>query len=176
LRNFVLQPVFNSKETKETMKKDALHSKLREASWRRKLTDTERAELRAHPEMQADLEMESRLSEALARLPDAPVPSNFTARVLQAVEREEARPRATGWHWTWRVLVPRLAFATAAVVVVGLAVHHYELNARRNALATSVALLTEAQPLPSVEALKNFEAIQRMSQPHADEELLALLK
>jgi hypothetical protein len=32
--------------------------------------------------------------------------------------------------------------------------------------------------LPSVEALKNFDAIQRMSQatPHADVELLALLK
>jgi hypothetical protein len=28
--------------------------------------------------------------------------------------------------------------------------------------------------LPSVEALKNFDAIQRMSQPRADEELLAL--
>jgi hypothetical protein len=32
------------------------------------------------------------------------------------------------------------------------------------------------QPLPSVEALKNFDAIRRMSQSHADEELLALLQ
>jgi hypothetical protein len=32
-----------------------------------------------------------------------------------------------------------------------------------------------AQPLPSVDALENLDAIQRMSQPaHADEELLAL--
>jgi hypothetical protein len=35
--------------------------------------------------------------------------------------------------------------------------------------------VTAAQPLPSVDALQNFDAIQRMSQPaHADEGLLAL--
>jgi hypothetical protein len=37
-------------------------------------------------------------------------------------------------------------------------------------------LVAEAQPLPSVDALKNFNAIQRMSQPHADDELLVLLQ
>ena len=39
----------------------------------------------------ADLELEARLTRALARLPDAPVPSNFTARLMQAVDLEESR-------------------------------------------------------------------------------------
>lgn len=58
-----------------------------------------------------------------------------------------------------------------------LAVQHYEVNARRGALARSVAFVANGQPGPSVEALKNFDTIQRISQPqHADEELLALLQ
>jgi negative regulator of sigma E activity len=122
------------------------------------------------------LEIESRLSEALARLPDAPVPSNFTARVLQAIEREDARPRATNWYWTWRVLVPRMAVAAVVVAFAGLEIHHYEFNTRRAALTRNIMLVAAAQPMPSVDALKNFNVIQRMSQPRADDELLALLR
>src|ERR1700690_4482069 len=91
-RNFVGRPVFNPEDT---MKDEPLQNPLRELVWRRKLTEAERAGLRAPPETQADLEFESLLTEGLARLPDAPVPSNFTARVLQAAEREAMRPRAT---------------------------------------------------------------------------------
>jgi negative regulator of sigma E activity len=158
------------------MKNEPFQNPLRELVWRRKLTDAERAGLAAQPEMQADLEIESRLSEVLARLPDAPVPSNFTARVLQAVERESARPRATSWSWTWRVFVPRVAVAAVVIAFAGLGIHRYELNAHRAALAKNVVLVAAVQLMPSVDALKNFNAIQRMSQPHADDELLALLR
>jgi hypothetical protein len=37
-------------------------------------------------------------------------------------------------------------------------------------------MVAGSQPLPSVDALKNFDAIQRMSQPRADDQLLALLQ
>jgi hypothetical protein len=171
-RNFADAPVFNPTDT---MKSEPIQNLLRELVWRRKLTDTERAELRASPEAQMDLEVESHLTEGLARLPDAVVPSNFTARVLQAVERKQARPRATSWQWGWRVLVPRLAVGVAVIGIAGLTYQRHEFNQRAR-LAQNVALMAEAQPLPSVEALKNFNAIQRMSQPHADEELLALLQ
>ena len=160
------------------MKDEPLHNPLRELAWRRKLTDAEKAGLRANPEMQADLELEARLSEALARVPDASVPSNFTARVLQAVEREESRGApARGWSWYWRVLVPRVAVAVVVVGFAGLAYQHHEFG-KRAELAKDVALLAQAQPAPSVEALENFDAIQRLSQsvPRADNELLALLK
>ena len=158
------------------MKSEPFQNPLRELVWRRKLTDAERAGLAAQPEVQADLEIESRLSEALARLPDVPVPSNFTVRALQAVERESMCPRATSWSWAWRVLVPRVAVAAVVISFAGLGIHHYELNAHRVALAKKVVLMAAAQPMPSVDALRNFNAIQRMSQPRADDELLALLR
>jgi hypothetical protein len=157
------------------MTNEPLQNPLRELVWRRKLTNAERAELRAQPETQADLELESRLTEGLTRLPDIAVPSNFAARVLRAVEREEMRPRTTGWHWGWRVLVPRLAIGVAVIGIAGLTYQRHEFNQRAR-LAKNLALMAEAQPLPSVESLKNFNAIQRMSQPRADEELLALLQ
>jgi negative regulator of sigma E activity len=165
----------------ETMKNNELHSQLRESSWRRKLTEAELAELRAYlaanPNARADWEMESALNAALTRLPDAPVPSNFTARVLQAVEREEARPRGWSWRWNWHTLVPRVAFAAAVIAFAGLALQHHEVYRQRIALARNVAFVTRGQPMPSPEALENFDAIRRMSRPqHADDELLVLMQ
>jgi negative regulator of sigma E activity len=116
------------------------------------------------------------LRRLLSRLPDAPVPSNFTARVMQAVEREESQAiRSRGWRWNWHALLPRAATVAVAVVAAALVVQYHEINAHREQIARNVALVVRAQPLPSVEALQNFDAIQRMSQPaHADEGLLAL--
>jgi hypothetical protein len=171
-RNFADTPVFN---LKNTMKGEPIQNPWRELIWRRKLTEAERAELRAQPDTHADLELESRLTAELGRLPDTPVPSNFTALVLQAIDREAARPRPTIWRWGWRVLVPRLAVGVAVIGIAGLTYQRYEFNQHAR-LAQNVAILTGTQPLPSVEALKNFNAIQRMSQPRADEELLALLQ
>ena len=49
-----------------------------------------------------------RLTEALVKIPDAAVPSNFTARVLDAIELEAAREaRARNWTLNWRALWPR---------------------------------------------------------------------
>jgi hypothetical protein len=174
-RNFDPATVFN---LEKTMKNEPLQNQLRELAWRRKLTDAEKNGLRTQSEAQADLELESRLSEALARVPDAPLPSNFTAHVLQAVECEETRgTRTQSWSWYWRVLVPRIAVVVAVVGFAGLAYQRYELD-KRTELARDIALLAQAQPAPSVEALKNFDAIQRLSQtaPRADDELLALLQ
>src|SRR5260221_5294921 len=171
MRNFVWRVVFN---LQEIIKNEPL--KLRESLWRRKLTEAERAELQTQPDVPADLELEISLSEMLTRLPDAPVASNFTARVMQAIELEDAR-RSRGWSWNWRRLMPRVAIASVALVFASLALQHYEQNAHRAAIALSIASVAESQPLPSVEALKNFDAIQRINQPqHADEELLALLQ
>ncbi|HLX95510.1 MAG TPA: hypothetical protein VKU37_07190 [Verrucomicrobiae bacterium] len=157
------------------MKDEPVQNLQRERVWRRKLTEAEHAGLSAQPEARADWELESLLTEGLARLSDAPVPSNFTARVLQAAEREAMRPRAAAWQWTWRVLVPRLAVGVAVIGLAGLTYQRHEFNQRAR-LAHNIALVTGTQPLPSVEALKNFDAIQRMSQPRADEKLLALLQ
>jgi hypothetical protein len=123
-------------------------------------------------------EIQNEVRGLLSRLPDAPVASNFTARVMQAIELEEAgTARSRSPIWVWRGFLPRAAVVAAAIVFAGFAYHRHEIYTQRAALAKNVALVAVAQPMPSVEALKNFDAIQRMSQPqHADEELLALLQ
>ena len=167
------------------MKDDAIYERLRELSWRRKLTGSEAAELRAglaaHPEAQADWESEAWLNEALGQLADAPVPSNFTARVLQAVELESAagqRRHGGLWHfrlrWHW---LPRIAVAAVVLAAGLLSYEQVARSARRAEYAKSVATVSEVASLPSPEVLQDFDAI-RVSNPNpvADEELLAVLK
>ena len=146
---------------------------LRELLWRRKLSDLERVELRGRP----DLEIEARLTEMLANVSDAPVPSNFTARVLDAIELEEKKlaPPRNGF-WNWRLLFPRIAVAAAILIFAGVSLQRYEANSQRVALARNMVQLAAAQP-PSVDVLVNLDAIQRMSlSGHADNDLLAALQ
>src|SRR5665213_4096895 len=144
-----------------------------EPLWRRKLSGAERAGLRARPE----LELEARLTDALAKIPDAPVPSNFTARVLAAVELEEKQARRSCWHWSWHLLLPRVAVTAAILIFAGVSIQRHEANSQRFALWQTLARLAVTQPPPSADALENLDAIQRMGQPaHADGELLAALQ
>jgi len=86
-----------------------------------------------------------------------------------------ARARARRSALSVKLAVLGAAVTAAVVLFAGLTVRHYELTARRMALARNVAMVAGSQPLPSVDALKNFDAIRRMSQPtRADDELLAL--
>ena len=162
------------------MTNDPMYIRLLELSWRRRLTGPEEAELRAwlsaHPEAQADWDAEAGLNASLCQLPDAPVPNNFTARVLQAVEREgaaESRGREKKWLiWPWRRWLPRLGFA---VVIVGAGFVSYQKvdAANRRKLAESVAVVSSLSSLPSPDILKDFDAIQALtSTPPPDEELL----
>jgi anti-sigma factor RsiW len=158
-------------------------NKLRETSWRRKLTPAEESELRAwlaaNPTARDDWEADTALTRVLDRLPDAPVPSNFTARVLQAVELENAAAQRTApsrGRWLWHSLIPKTAFA-ALIVGVGFFSYHEARAMRRVQLARSVATVSGVASLPGPEVLKDFDAIQRLNAaPPPDTELLALLK
>ena len=166
------------------MNTETRYQQLREAGWRRKLTQAEQAELRAHlaahPEARAGWDAEAALNDALAQLPNVAVSSNFTARVLQAVERETtARSRVAWWTFGWPSFnwAPTVA---AAVLVVGVSLLAYQRHrvASRLELAASVVAVANVKSLPHYpEVLEDFEAIRRLSQtPPADEALLALLK
>ena len=145
-------------------------SELRESLWRRKPTGQERDALRTRPE----LELEARLTDALAKIPAAPVASNFTARVMAEIEREEARAVRPVWGWNWHRFLPRVAVAATVLFVAGISFRQYEVSSHRQALARNVAMVTVSHPAPSVDALENLDAIVRMSQSgHADTELLA---
>lgn len=155
--------------------------KLREISWRRPLTDAERVALRESSAENANkVELDLALTRELSRLPNAPLSSNFTSRVLAAVEREEvSRARARLPRWTWRVLVPRIAFAASGVLTVAaiftLVSHNQQAQARH--LAQSVAAVSGVEALPGPEILQNFEAIRQLgTTPEPDEKLLALFK
>jgi hypothetical protein len=114
--------------------------------------------------------------ELLSRLPDTPVASNFTARVLQAIEAEEMRRSRWGvLGWNWRIFFPRVTVTAAAAGIVAVVLYQHDVSAQRQMLAKNVYIVA-SQPMPSVEALKNFDAIQRMGQTERpDEELLAAL-
>jgi hypothetical protein len=115
------------------------------------------------------------LRELLSRLPDAPLASNFTARVMQAIEAAEARRGRWGvMEWNWRIFFPRITVTAAAAGIVAVAFYQHEHTIQRQMLVDSVVVVA-SQPMPSVEALKNFDAIQRMGQTaRPDDELLAL--
>lgn len=155
----------------------------REKLWRRKPSVAEEAELRSKladdPESRRDFEVEIALTRELNRLADAPVPSNFTARVMQAVEAGNARaPRGSRLNWSWffRSLLPKGAFAALAVGA-GTFSYHETVLAKREQLAQSVAAVSQVASLPSPEILKDFDAIQRLTPtPPPDQELLALLQ
>ena len=166
------------------MTNDPIYHRLRELSWRRELTGPEAAELRAwlaaHPDAQADWEAEAGLNAALGRLPDVPVPSNFTARVLQAAEQEAAaqlrRPAGAWLAWLRLRWLPKVAFA-AIVVGAGLVTYHQFQATHRKNLVESVAAVSAVSSLPSPDILKDFEAIQALnSAPAPDEQLLAVLQ
>ncbi|HEV2694576.1 MAG TPA: hypothetical protein VG347_16905 [Verrucomicrobiae bacterium] len=144
---------------------------LRESLWRRKLTDAERAQLPTDAELAA----EARLTDALAKTANVPVASNFTARVMDAIEREERQTaRAHGARWSWRFVFPRLAMTAAVLVFTGVTIQRYEASSHRLEMVRTVAMVASHTSAPSVDALKDLEAIQRMSQSaHADNDLLA---
>ena len=161
---------------------DPKQDKWREASWRRPLTPAEAAELHswlsAHPADAADWEAEIELSQALRQLPEAPVSSNFTARVLaEATHLQSASGRRTrsARPW-WLSLVPRMAVATL-LVATGLAAYHQHQVARRERIARDLATLPDVAAISDPKVIQDFEAIRRLGQtPPADEELIALLK
>lgn len=168
------------------MSEHRLERKWLEASWRGRLSPSEEAGLRAwlasHPQAQTDWEAETALTDALGMLPQAPVPSNFTARVLDAVEYETRRrpgrgrwPEWAPWHWRW---LPRAAFF--AIVAAGglIAFHHMrDVHQEKYQYARSVVAFSRVESLPGPAILENFDAIRALDQtPGPDQELLKLLQ
>ena len=145
----------------------------------RDLTDGELARLErwlaANPADQAEWEA---LDHLLATLPDTPVATNFTARVLDEVRRAETAHPALGQAWWQRLLAPQFrpvqiaAAATLAMVIGGVG-YQSHLNQSRAERAAAGASIAEFPP----GFLADFEAIGAVAQADAiDEELWAALK
>jgi anti-sigma factor RsiW len=163
------------------MNSDSELQRLRELSWRRPLDASEQSALRARcaadPRAMADAAEDNALTEALARLPDAPVPSNFTARVLNAIQRDESdrRRSRTGRPAWWRGLVPRFALAAAVAAACLMTFRHFENVQRVRAVKNWLAVASPA--LSNPEVIEDFDVIRQLSPAlAADEELIQLMQ
>jgi anti-sigma factor RsiW len=168
------------------MNKDPFFERWRETGWRRKLTPAEKEQLTewlaGHPDAQSEWAAEANLNELLESLPNVPVPSNFTARVVEAAQHEQAAAQrqkqglpyfTTGWWLRW---LPKAALATV-LLGAGL-VSYLHLQAERRAeWAESLTTVAQLPSVPNPEVLKDFDAIAALtSTPPADEELLKVMQ
>jgi hypothetical protein len=141
--------------------------------------------LSAHPTLRKEWEDELLLNTVLSRLPDVPISTNFTSRVLQAAQRLTKRSRPGFLFW------PRFSWvhgaATAIIVVsLGLAGLKYQNYSARRQMANELGRMNEvASILPAtapsdIEVLKNFDAIRTLAyvpaQSDVDLELLTALE
>ena len=152
------------------MKPDPVHQKLREIAWRRRLTPTEQAEwqawLAAHPEAQGEAELEAALDAALEVRPPVPVSSNFTARVMQAIEADARRETASSApvrQW-WRKLLPRLAIASCVLAMSALAYRQY-LVGKQKELVIAAQEIVSAQSLANTTVIQDFDVIRHLPSP-----------
>ena len=162
------------------------YNALRDSNWRRPLDAAEdaraRAYLAANLAAQRDWELDAELTQLLAQVPNAPVPSNFTHQVLAALDRED-RPTASGafagaWWRRWLLRpMPRLARGLALVLVMAF-FGYLEYQSHRQAKLTQALLqVAHANGLNQPGIFQDFEVIQRLGQvpQPADEELWLML-
>ena len=163
---------------------------LRDALLRRALTaeETQRLQewLSRHPEAAAAWREDERLARALhqqrARTPE--VPPAFTAGVMAAIRREDARHAApreatrttalSGWN-LWQRWI---SLAAAALVLLSAITFWERRHAQADAeFARQVAALRFIADMPSG-LLQDYDAIQRFGEatPPVDYELLAALQ
>jgi hypothetical protein len=164
------------------------YNRLREISWRRKLSAEEEITLQsyllAHPDLQADWDDDLALSHALDRLPNAPLPSNFTAQVMLALDlevaAEERKMRQNrDWRWWLHQFLPKAALGLLTVSLGVLGMTQYRNHLREEMMHKTAEFSKVAGVLPEAEMWQDFEAIRRLntSTPAAsDDELLAALK
>jgi anti-sigma factor RsiW len=134
--------------------------------------------LAAHPDARAAWEADRALGRVLQSLPDAPVSSNFTARVMQELDLEEARAnRAASTSRGWRLLWPRLGWATAAALALTIFGTQQFLNVRRTQFAADAALVSkDIARLP--DAFRDFDVVDSLREIPAasDDGILAALQ
>ncbi|HEX7859453.1 MAG TPA: hypothetical protein VF773_03945 [Verrucomicrobiae bacterium] len=150
---------------------------------RGELKEAERRDLEHRMQLDSDLrdrfEMEQSLEQLLERLPNAPVATNFTSRVMQAVAADQRSATSSKRAW-WRIPFVRLATGLSVVTIAGvLSLNEYR-KSQRNEMVRSVASFTEIASAMSPEdrpalAFRDFDAIANLSVPAESELDLELL-
>ena len=135
-----------------------------------------------HPERRASWEEERALSRAVQSLVDVPVSSNFTSRVMEAVDFDQSREarRSESRRRRW---LPRLGLAGLVASVVVFRAQKWYQASRHERFAHDVSFAaTDLATLPNAELLlQDFDAIRELGQVSAvstssDDELLRVLQ
>jgi hypothetical protein len=150
--------------------RDLTYLELLETSWRRPLTENEQARLQAllsaDPATAADWQVEQALGRLLQRAPEPALSSNFTARVMRAVEAGTERGGNWAWQSWYRQWVggfwPKMAWAAALALLATAALQGYRRMDRTH-LVRDLAQLPPVGTLPSPELLRDFDAIRQLS-------------
>ena len=158
--------------------------KLMDALRAGKLTAQQEAQLDEYlagqPAQRSACEEDLALNSMLRNLPDAPLSSNFTARVLQAARQPRSRSAQPGLFWLRVLLRQWLPNAALAGVVLGAGLIAYEQHhlSERRQLAQGLRQISQLATQTSVELLENFDAIQRLNQApqDTDRDLIAVLQ
>ena len=124
----------------------------------------------SRPEALAQLDADLILNNLLRELPNAPVPSNFTSRVMEQIQlaqRAAQRPAGLGWwhrisHLAW---LRKLVVAGTFLAVGLLSYQQYQMSVRRD-LAQSVASLSMVVQ-PTLDVLQDYHAIDGFQQVSA---------
>lgn len=147
---------------------DVRHDELVRLSLKRELTPEEESRLEAwlagNPAARAEWEADRALGRALQALPDVPVSSNFTARVLQEVDWEERRAERARGRSSFRSFLPRLGWGLAALLACAGLFYQYRAvqNDNRRLAETVKNVSGELAALPAPEVLGDFDAINSM--------------
>ncbi len=163
---------------------------IKELSWKRPLTAAEQAALQqylaAHPEAHKEWAGEAALNRLVQRLPAVPVSSNFTARVMQQIQRTP--PRRSWWEslnltrWLEQGWLPRVAVTCMVFSLSAFSVYHRQTQTeRRGTMAYTVAQVSRVAGTARMDWLKDYDTIKRLSKipaaaVAADDELLAVLR
>ncbi len=148
---------------------DMRHEELMRLSLQRELTPEEESRLEAwlaaNPKARAGWNDDRALGRALHLLPDVPVSSNFTARVLEAVELEQRRDRHAAKRSWLRLPWPRVSWGLAAGLLAWAGLFYQYQAIQGGHFAEAVKNVSgDLASLPAPEALEDFDAINHMRQ------------
>jgi hypothetical protein len=162
---------------------DEHYQRIMEAGWRRPLSSDEEADLQkflaAHPEARQAWGEDAALNRLLQRWPVPPVSSNFTARLMQAVQKAPVRRSWRDWfelaQWLPEGRAARVAMCSL-IVCLGLVSFHESQVIHRARTARQLAGVSRVAALPPMEWLKDFDTINGINKVKvADDDLLAAL-
>ena len=137
--------------------------------WIRELNGWERGRLErllaADPKWNAEWQEDMAVLAAVRCLPDVPVASNFTSRVVAALPCAPALLLPTKRSWFRRLAwAPKWCLGFGFASLLALAVFYGEYQrAKSMRLVESLTVITESETAPTMEELKHSEFIQELA-------------